>query len=110
MANEKQITRVRDTILGRLTGVLQLIKTKDVGFDANKIETLMIDVETEVSGQADDLIKEANKPKKPRSAKKILEAIDDLGKITPELLKEIKTSLEVKDKGKSASRKAFSQS
>jgi len=93
MSKAKQIERQKDIILGRLSSIVQMIHAKALGFDSSKINQSISEIEAEIIKQADSLIIRANKPKRVRPAKKILEDIDKIGHITPELLDEIKRSI-----------------
>lgn len=91
--NKKRVERNVNIILTSLEYFKHTISLKDPGFNFEKIDPLFNDLVGEVSKQGHKLIANAAKPKKARSAKKILAEIKESGKLTPELLEEINKSL-----------------
>lgn len=96
--NTKKIEREVGKILGRLEFARQSIELSGQGLELKKVLPHFKSIRDELISQRDALIEEANKPIKPRSAKKILEALAESGEMSEDLLAEIKESLKEKDK------------
>lgn len=89
----KEIERKQNQLLNRVTGIEQLVKTKNLGLNMKRITPILNDLKAEIKSQSQDLIDEANTPKAARAPKKILADIKKEGKVTPELLDEIARAL-----------------
>lgn len=90
MKKEEEAKRRISTIMGSLHGFNNILIAKSDGFDLSKIDPLYSALEKEVSKQGRNVIEISQIPEKPREANIILRDIADKGKVTPELLDEIK--------------------